>query len=44
MNYHGKTMLTCYKKIDKLVIQIENLIKKRVKGSFYDFSSTYMQA
>ena len=44
MNYHGKTMLTCYKKIDKLVLQIENLIKKRVKDSFYDFSSTYTQA
>ena len=44
MNYHGKTMLTCYKKLDKLVLQIENLIKKRVKDSFYDYSSTYMQA
>lgn len=43
MNYHGKTMLTCYKKIDKLVMQIENLIKKKVKNSFYDYSSTYMQ-
>ena len=44
MNYHGKTMLTCYKKLDKLVLQIENLIKKRVKDSFYDYSSTFTQA
>lgn len=44
MNYHGKTMLTCYKKIDKLVLQIECLIKKRVRSSFYDYSSAYSQA
>ena len=44
MEYYGKTMLTCYKKLDKLVLEIENLIKKRVKNSFYDYSSTFSQA
>ncbi len=44
MNYYGKTMLSCYKKLDKLVLQIENLVRKKVKYSFYDYSSTYEQA
>ncbi len=44
MSYHGKTMLSCYRTLDKVVTQIENLIKKRVKNSFFDYSSTFMQA
>ena len=37
-------MLSCYRTLDKVVNQIENLIKNRVKNSFYNYTSTYMQA
>lgn len=44
MSYYGKTMLSCYRTLDKVVMQIENLIKSRVKNSFFNYSSTYCQA
>ncbi len=44
MSYHGKTMLSCYRTLDKVVTQIENLIKKRVKNSFFDYTSALQQA
>lgn len=44
MCYHGKTMLTCYTLLDSFVEQIENLIKKKAKNSFYNYSSTLVEA
>ncbi len=44
MSYHGKTMLSCYNTLDCVVGQIENIIKTKVKNSFYNFSPTYDQA
>ncbi len=44
MSYYGKTMLSCYKTLDKVITQIENLIKGRVKNSFFNYSSAYCQA
>lgn len=44
MSYYAKTMLTCYPIINSVVSQIDNLIKKRVRNSFYDFSPTFSQA
>ena len=44
MNYTGKTILSCYYSIDKVIVQIENVIKKKAKNSFYDSSSTEKQA
>ena len=35
MCYYGKTMLTCFKNIDSINKQIENLIIKKAKASFY---------
>lgn len=39
MCFYGKTMLTCFKNIDSINKQIENLIIKKAKGSFYGTSS-----
>ena len=44
MCYFGKTMLSCYNSIDKVVEQIDNVIKAKVKNSFYSYSSTYSLA
>ena len=39
MNYYEKTCLTCYPVIDAVVRQIENVIKKNAKNSFYGGSA-----
>ncbi len=39
MCFYGKTMLTCFKNIDSINKQIENLIIKKAKASFYGNSS-----
>ena len=39
MCFYGKTMLTCFKHIDSINNQIENLIIKKAKGSFYGTTS-----
>lgn len=36
MNYYEKTCLTCYPTIDAVVMQIENVIKKNAKNSFFN--------
>ena len=40
MSYYEKTILTCYTSLSSMIEQIENVIKKRAKNSFYDFQST----
>lgn len=35
MNYYEKTCLTCFPTLDVMVLQIENLIKKNAKNSFF---------
>ncbi|MBR5439607.1 MAG: hypothetical protein IKV61_05265 [Clostridia bacterium] len=44
MELYGKTILSCYMMLDKIVNQIENLIKTRARNSFYDYSSTLKQS
>lgn len=44
MSYHGKTMLSCYKSLDCVASQIENIIRSKVRNSFYNFSPTFEQA
>ncbi len=39
MCFYGKTMLACYKNIDSINKQIENLIIKKAKASFYGTTS-----
>ena len=39
MCYFGKTMLTCFKNIDSINKQIENLIIKKAKASFFGGAS-----
>lgn len=40
MCFYGKAMLTSYKNLDSVIKQIENLIVKKAKGSFYNLGST----
>ncbi len=40
MSYYEKTILTCYTSLSSMIEQIENVIKKRARNSFYDFQST----
>lgn len=44
MELYGKTILSCYTMLDKIVSQIENLVKTRARNSFYDYSSTLKQS
>ena len=44
MSYHGKTMLSCYNALDCVAKQIENIIRSKVKNSFYNFSPAFEQA
>lgn len=44
MDCCAKTVLVTYKSLNSVIEQIENLIKSKVKRSFYDYSSTYSQA
>ncbi len=39
MSYYQKTILTCYNSLSSMIEQIENVIKKRARNSFYDFQS-----
>ena len=38
MYYYEKTILTCYKSITPITNQLENLIVKKAKNSFYDYT------
>ena len=44
MELYAKTILSCYMVLDKIITQIENLIKTRARNSFYDYSSTLKQS
>ncbi len=44
MELYGKTILCCYMMLDKIISQIENLIRTRARNSFYDYSSTLKQS
>ena len=44
MKFVGKTILSCYNSIDKIIVQIENVIRKKASNSVFDFSSTEKQA
>ncbi len=41
MDAYGKTILSCYTLLDKIAIQLENLIKTRARNSFYDYSDAF---
>ncbi len=40
MCFYGKAMLTSYNNLDSVIKQIENLIIKKAKASFYNLNST----
>ena len=40
MCFYGKAMLNSYKGLDSVIKQIENLIVKKARGSFYSLNST----
>lgn len=44
MEVYGKTVLNCYPLLDKVAKQIENLIKAKVRNSFYDYSDMTVQS
>ncbi len=44
MELYAKTILSCYTMLDKIINQIENLIKTKARNSFYDYSSTLKQS
>ena len=44
MELYAKTILSCFMMLEKIVNQIENLIKTRARNSFYDYSSTLKQS
>ncbi len=39
MKYYVKTILSCFIALDSVIEQIENVIKKKARNSFYDYES-----